>query len=270
MNMDVNIFIKQQPTNINQRVERDIIFMMVNNHMYIITDPKLRKKYQLQTSVCVSNIFVNHTKQNEDDEEHNYKRDNLEILINPIDDITEIKNAIVYLDKPILDDVLMEFVNKKGVIVNDHIKCNNEGIKSIIYKHNNLILYANSSYRDCKHMADILEYDYKNESIMSMGKRYFTENYELPESSFSPEFEKIVNSKLFNTSPINNTYDTCDYTTEQAIDKKRFYKNCMYHNKYEYPIYSTFDEIKPYSSGYKCGYYYVETSNNLPFNGNGW
>jgi len=40
--------------------------------------------------------------------------------------------------------------------------------------------------------------------------------------------------------------------------------------KYGWPVYNVFDEIKPFDGKIQAGYYYVETNNYFPFQGNGY
>ncbi len=39
---------------------------------------------------------------------------------------------------------------------------------------------------------------------------------------------------------------------------------------YGWPVYSVFDEVKPYDGVIEAGFYYVETTNFFPFKGAGW
>ena len=44
----------------------------------------------------------------------------------------------------------------------------------------------------------------------------------------------------------------------------------MYHNKYDYPLFTVIDEPVFYQGIKKAGLYFVETMNYVPMRGNGW
>ena len=57
------------------------------------------------------------------------------------------------------------------------------------------------------------------------------------------------------------------------IDINKHYKNSMYYNKFDFPLFTVMDEAVEYDSqiGYKYpGLYYVETDCYFPIRGNGW
>ncbi len=43
-----------------------------------------------------------------------------------------------------------------------------------------------------------------------------------------------------------------------------------YHVKYGWPVYNVFDEIQSFDGKIEAGYYYIETNNYFPFQGNGY
>jgi hypothetical protein len=43
-------------------------------------------------------------------------------------------------------------------------------------------------------------------------------------------------------------------------------KNCIF----GWPVYSVFDEVKPFDGNIEAGFYYVNTTNFFPFKGAGW
>jgi hypothetical protein len=57
-----------------------------------------------------------------------------------------------------------------------------------------------------------------------------------------------------------------------AYDYNKHYTSCLMGMdvKYGWPIYNVFDEIKPFDGKIEAGYYYIETNNYFPFQGNGY
>ena len=79
-------------------------------------------------------------------------------------------------------------------------------------------------------------------------------------SIFGTEYNKITTNKIKKIIE-KDTF---------KLDIRKCRKNIMYHNKYEYPVYSVMDFPKPFQGEIKCGLYFVKTEALIPFRGNGW
>ena len=94
------------------------------------------------------------------------------------------------------------------------------------------------------------------------------------ESSFNSETSKVFESDLARAwafverlEPIRET----DTRKLYGLDINKCRKNCMYYNKFNYPLFSVMDKVRPYKGNHtKTGLYYVETKKYFPLRGNGW
>ena len=57
-----------------------------------------------------------------------------------------------------------------------------------------------------------------------------------------------------------------------TIDMNKSYTNCLYNNKYEFPVFTEFDQVKKYNKNETrtAGIYYVKTESYLPLRGTDW
>ena len=57
-----------------------------------------------------------------------------------------------------------------------------------------------------------------------------------------------------------------------AYDYNKHYTSCLMGEdlSFGWPVYSVFDEVKPFDGDIKAGYYYIDTDNFFPFKGAGW
>lgn len=57
-----------------------------------------------------------------------------------------------------------------------------------------------------------------------------------------------------------------------TIDMNKSYTNCLYHNKYEFPVFTEFDQVKKYkpTNNKTAGIYYVKTESYNPLRGSDW
>ena len=62
---------------------------------------------------------------------------------------------------------------------------------------------------------------------------------------------------------------TAEYK-QYKYDCRKSRRNNLYDEKYEFPVFSVMDIVKPYSGTLQCGLYFVKTDNIFPFRGNGW
>ena len=49
------------------------------------------------------------------------------------------------------------------------------------------------------------------------------------------------------------------------LDCKKSRRNNLYYSKYEFPVYSVMDIVKPFSRIIQCGFYFINTENKFPF-----
>ena len=94
------------------------------------------------------------------------------------------------------------------------------------------------------------------------------------ESSFNSETSNVFESDLSRVwafverlEPIREE----DTSKLYGLDINKCRKNCMYYNKFNYPLFTVMDKVKPYKGNHsKTGLYYVVTRRYFPLRGNGW
>ena len=97
----------------------------------------------------------------------------------------------------------------------------------------------------------------------------------LTESSFNTTVKNIFNSdlnkkyafieKLKETIPTKLSNNKIHF-----FDLVRCRRTAMYYNQFEYPLFTVMDEPQFYKGVKKAGICFVETTNYMPFRGNGW
>lgn len=93
------------------------------------------------------------------------------------------------------------------------------------------------------------------------------------ESSFNSETSKVFESELARTwAFVEKLEETHDESKKLfGFDINRCRKNCMYYNKYDYPLFTVMDKIQGFTGcTSKPGLYYVECKSYFPLRGNGW
>ena len=93
------------------------------------------------------------------------------------------------------------------------------------------------------------------------------------ESSFNSETSKVFESELSRTwafvEKLEATYDETKKLF--GFDINRCRKNCMYYNKFDYPLFTVMDKVEDYKNdSSKPGLYYFECKQYFPLRGNGW
>jgi hypothetical protein len=93
------------------------------------------------------------------------------------------------------------------------------------------------------------------------------------ESSFNSETSQVFESELSRSWAFVEKLDG-DYDESKKLfgfDINRCRKNCMYYNKFDYPLFTVMDKVEDYRNDCsKPGLYYVECSQYFPLRGNGW
>ena len=93
------------------------------------------------------------------------------------------------------------------------------------------------------------------------------------ESSFNSQTSRVFESELSRSwafvEKLEATYDETKKLF--GFDINRCRKNCMYYNKFDYPLFTVMDKVDDYKNDYsKPGLYYVECKQYFPLRGNGW
>ena len=89
-------------------------------------------------------------------------------------------------------------------------------------------------------------------------------------SSFNPKVEQVVFSDLNKHWAFIETVGNINARGIKHLDIVKSRRNKMLNNKYDYPIFTVMDDIKPFSGEVKCGLYYIECTAGFPLRGNGF
>ena len=87
-------------------------------------------------------------------------------------------------------------------------------------------------------------------------------------SCFNPKVEQIIFSDLNKHWAFVEVYGDIKAKNMKHLDLIKCRRNIMLFNKYDYPIYSVMDDVKPFSGEVQCGIYYIECDKAFPLRGN--
>ena len=92
-------------------------------------------------------------------------------------------------------------------------------------------------------------------------------------SSFNCQTKEIINSLYAKSHAFVETLREPDekyYYKMYKLDINKCRRNCLYHSKYEFPVFSVMDEVEEFSGKIEPGLFFVETDNYIPLRGSGW
>jgi heat shock protein HspQ len=92
-------------------------------------------------------------------------------------------------------------------------------------------------------------------------------------SSFNCQTKEIINSLYAKSHAFVETLREPDdkyYYKMYKLDINKCRRNCLYHSKYEFPVFSVMDEVEEFHGKLKPGLFFVETDNYIPLRGSGW
>ena len=254
--LDCNLIYKYTSKNQNYKA---LILIIANNHCYEITSKQRRlrvirnaigslkrwrveknqplKKYKyLPGDVDLSNL------QMKPNINYCVGRENLTELYYEM-----LENNIVHPSKWVQDDVVAIYMGDYSI-------------------------YSNPDYKICKKIAMDLEIPYSNQTIPALSRQYF-ESLNLTWYYSTPNrvVQKYLSMDAFKASAFNITFDT-------AIPEKYKVLGVDQTKQYTYiaklgdiPYFTLNDCVKKeFRHSFPPGFYYVETTQHFPFNGNGF
>jgi len=134
-------------------------------------------------------------------------------------------------------------------------------------EHRGCKIIACKDMGDCTNICSREKMRYTGQSIASLAVTLFDKTYK--GAKFTSEFSN--NGKDIFENHISVT--ACSFgiakSHEAAYDISKCYTHCA-NTIEEYPVYTVFDEPEPYDGTMKLGFYFIETKNSFPLDGNGW
>ena len=215
VNFDNSVFVKHQEKNLNMKVEKDIVFMIADNHFFPIEDKCIRKKLQGQVQM-VNNMNVEEKKDKKEEEKADQVTTTVgeEIqrgtIINPtIDELLNVTDKNVYFtDSEDLTPILIEIMSREHTILDEDLYCDSKGLKKIIWNMKNVYIYANKHYEDSVYNCQQLDYKFENQNLTMIVNKYFDDNYKFQKSCFNDEVDKIFRSDHTKTVAFRDTFDS--------------------------------------------------------------
>lgn len=93
-------------------------------------------------------------------------------------------------------------------------------------------------------------------------------------SFFNSHTNNIINSDLIKQwAFVQKIGDELMNSKQYEIDMAKCYRNTLLYSGYEYPVYSSCDDVEPFTGSEfdkMPGYYYIESNNIFPLRGTGW
>ena len=130
VNFDNSVFIKHQEKNLNKKVEKDIVFMVADNHFFPIEDPSVRKSLQIQTQLANNMRIKQEEPDKRDGDDDNVKKKIIrENVINPsIDELLKMtKKNVFYTDRDDLSPVLIVMMRTNQEIPDEQLYTDSTG-----------------------------------------------------------------------------------------------------------------------------------------------
>lgn len=274
VNFDNKVFIKHQEPKLNMKVEKDIIFMVADNHFFPIEDKSIRKNLQIKTQL------VNSMRIKKDNEEIKEPiKNERENIINPsLSELLNMTNKnVYYTDNEDLTNILIEIMRTTNTIPDEHLYADSTGLKKIIWDTKQLYIYTNKNYNDTVFNCKQLDYIFDNQNLTQLVNTYFNDNYKFQKSCFNKEVDNIFRSVHTKTVAFRDTFDTVsEYDNNvQCADVNKQYTSALYFNKYKFCIFTPFDEVHEYDgNGYdRPGFYEIipdESNMYFPLTGVGF
>ncbi len=150
---------------------------------------------------------------------------------------------------------------------NNNKKCNNckEHLEYDKMEIDHIIALANGGNNELSNLQPLCKACHQDKTIDEKEKGY---NVSI-ESTFNKQIKEIMDSNLAKSyafiSRGNNTNKKL-----HSFDINKCRKNILYHNTYEFPVFTVLDQVNQYNKQTGPGLYYVESNNNFPLRGNGW
>ena len=273
INIDNSVFIKHQEPKLNMKVEKDIVFMVADNHFFPIEDPSVRKSLQIQTHIA-NNMRV---KQDNEEIKEPIKNERKNVINPSIDELLNMTNKnVFYTDRDDLTPVLIEIMRTNEEIPDEQLYTDSTGLKQIFWHRKELYIYANKNYEDSLYNCDKLDFEFDNHNLTKIVNDYFNNNYTLPKSCFNKEVDNIFRSDHTRTVAFRDTFEDPKATDNvQCADMNKQYVSALYFNKYDFCIFTPFDEVHEYDgNGYdRTGFYEIipdKSNMYFPFTGVGF
>ncbi|KAI8996194.1 hypothetical protein BC832DRAFT_595538 [Gaertneriomyces semiglobifer] len=275
-----------------------------NNHFSIITDQDLQKslcersKSHEMKADSVDTLFArkNDGKCDEEAKEQQYfvmvTTNRWDLVLEKILEMDSHETNCIFILEECdeyhqLESLFLSYVQTHRRIpdIKIHVTSTGEArIQCIMLPSKNHIT-LDQDFQTRRTICEKLDIDFRNQSKPSISAFVFNEFYpNLKKSMMSPKLMDLFNTftkpSIFYGNFIGATprevYQEMIANNELvAIDKPKCYQSSWYEMPLDFPVFSIFDDTELYcadksKNGTAAGWYYIETENVIPCEGNGW
>ena len=120
---------------------------------------------------------------------------------------------------------------------------------------------------------DKIKYEFKNQRMSKLAMEYLDNKFgSIPLSTMNKSGDFIFHSEFIRNCQFNGWISAPKKEKLNAYDYNKHYTSCFIGQdvKFGWPIYTVFDEVKPFEGDITTGFYYIETDNFFPLKGNGF
>ena len=245
------------------------VFYMNDQHIYLINDKAIRQS--LLKASDNSDIISLLAK-----ERSIQAKERKEAVDLPLEEWDKVTDTTIYITEHRRVHNTFYKLVCAGEVFGNKLKLNeNDGIVKFEYKNKNVIVY-NPDYHDVKKTLERLnkeKYQFNNQRLNTLAMEYLEKDFGgFSSSTFNKDGDEIFHSEFIRNCQFNGWFSKPKSDKLHAYDYNKHYTSCLMGQgvQYGFPIYTVFDEVKPFSGELATGFFFVETINFFPFRGNGW
>lgn len=252
-----------------------VLFVKVNSHFYPIVQKEIRQSLLNQLN---GNGFKSRRENRAQEEKKVRERmvltekDTLEMIESEkIFEKFSGKDVYVF-DTNDLNGVTSRIIQKFkkcGILKGTKLNMNN-----LYFPEEDVRIYANTEYHMCAAVAESFGYEYHNEALAILVKRYSEE--QLPDfhhSELTASMSRQIKTEPWKLLAVNYRRE---FLNESIIknctigDINKAFPHALMNSPFAFPVYSKYDNIEDFAGELKAGFFYVKSYNKFPLQGNGW
>jgi hypothetical protein len=263
---------KNEPINFNKNIPA-FVFYFNDSHIYLINDTSMRKSllHSHDKSDIISLISKEASK--------NKNERDIKVDI-PFEEWGNGENINIYITgQRVVNNTFYKLICD-GEVYNNGIKlCEKDGIIKFTYLNNNKIIYNPDYYMVNKTIENLnnrnidIIYKFENQKMSTLAMDFLKKEFcNLPLSIMNESGDYIFNCDYIRNCQFNGWFNEPKSKDLNAYDYNKHYTSCLMGKgcSFGWPVYSIFDEVKPFDGEIETGFYYINTNNFFPFKGAGW
>ena len=227
-----------------------ITYIVNNNHCYGVDNDQWSKSIIKRQGINLDKIIYDNVF-----DQFIYTDDKDKLIAGKFD------YSVVYTSLDILD--LVTEVSKKTIVVS--MSFYNSELTKFIHPDTGVVICKCDDYEQRKkavelfdktHELPLYNYVWTNQSYAQIGSAVLDTIGRVPPSYYNDEVHKMITS--FSTVSIVQTInEPRDKHQAIGIDIRKCHSKILEDNKHKIPVYSIFNDIKPFTEPIKCGEYFI-------------